>query len=235
MSKKLFISLAPLLAITAFVVAPVAAQAAEGHYFKNSTLMAEGVKAPVIGWGTLTLSSPAATVTCHNAVGGEVENPTGGTAGKGATRQFGTWECNQTTGECKTIPGVVETRVVATSLQGEKVAPLGAFGTAWPSVIEGEGPFRTNTTVGAAAGEKKPVTGVLFECWVGGKFAGEVVFYGSSTPLDKNGTSASKPSTVTFDTPGSGELEAVGGALKGKTTGKAKVLGYEEQELITIN
>jgi hypothetical protein len=241
MSKKLFTGLAPLLAIVAFAAMPVAAQAEphEGHYFKNSAKIAEGASVPVIGWGTLTLSSAAGIVSCHNAVGGEVGNPSGGKAGTGKTLQFSTWACTQTTGSCKSIPGVVETRVVATSLKAKKAVLLGAEGTGWPSVVGSppenleEEPFRVTSTVGNAEAVEAPVTGVKFECYVGGKFEGEIVFYGSSTPKNKNGTTCAKPTLVEFGA-GSGELEALAGAVKGTTTGKAKLLGYEEQELITI-
>jgi hypothetical protein len=235
MSKKLFTGLAPLVAIAAFAVMPVAAQAVP-HYLKNAKPLTAGAPGtPTIGWSTaLTLSSPAGIVSCQNAVGGEVSNPAGGGAGVGATLQFATWNCKQSSGECKSVPGVVETRVVGTSLVGEKAVLLGAAGTGWPSELEEPeaGLIRNNTKTGSAAGAGKPVTGVKFECYVGGAFAGEIVFYGSSTPKNVNGTSAAHPSKAEFG-PGSGELEALGGAVKGTTTGKVKFLGYEEQELIT--
>ncbi len=234
MSKKLLIGLAPALVIVSLAMSPVAAQAAP-HYFKNKTLSTEGTQIPVIGWGTLALNSVAGDVSCHNAAGGYIENPKSGGAGVGLTQQFATWDCSQSTGECKTVAGVVETRVVGTSLVGESsVEPLGSVGTGWTSVLESpeEGVVRSNTSTGAAETEKAKVSGVKFECYVGGAFAGQIVFYGHSTPKLHNGTTATKPTLVEFG-PGSGELEAEKGLVKGTTTGKTTEMGYTEQELIT--
>ncbi len=234
MSKKLFIGFAPLLVIASLAVTS-AAQAAGPHYYKNKTIIAEGSQVATVGWGTLALNSPAGDVSCHNAAAGYVENPKGGGPGVGLTQQFATWDCSQSTGECKTVAGAVETRVIGTSLVGEKsIEPLGAVGTGWPSVLESpeEGVVRSNTSTGAAETEKVKVSGVKFECYVGGAFAGEIVFYGHSIPKLKNGSTAAKPTLVEFGA-GSGELEALGGAVKGSTTGKTTEMGYTEQELIT--
>jgi len=98
MSKKLFIGLAPLLAIAAFVVIPAVAQGAclevgKCHFFKNGTQETEGVKIPTVSWGTVTLTSADGVVTCENAVLGNVENPTGGGSGVGETNNFATANC----------------------------------------------------------------------------------------------------------------------------------------------
>jgi len=227
MSKKLLIGFAPLLAIASLAMTVAPAQAAP-KYKKNNTVITEGTQVATVGWGTLALNSPAGDVSCHNAAAGYIENKGG--VGTGLTQQFATWDCSQSTGECKTVAGVVETRVHGTSVVGTAVEPLGSVGTGWTSALEEPeaGLIRSNTATGSAS----PLSGVVFECYVGGAFAGEIVFYGHSIPKVKNGTTASKPTKVEFGA-GSGELEALGGAVKGTTTGHTTEMGYEEQELIT--
>jgi len=96
MSKKLFISLAPLFAVAAFAVTSTA-QAANGtHYYSGGKKIAEGAKVPVVAYGTLSLTSAAGTIKCSNVAGGYVENPSGGGAGKGATEEFGVYNCSGT-------------------------------------------------------------------------------------------------------------------------------------------
>jgi len=133
MSKKLLISLAPLVAIIAFAMMPVAAQAAKcvpftpgsiPHYCANGTRLPEfgpgisgSTKTPIIQWAKLTLGSGAAAVSCKNAVAGNVWNPEGvspnveklGPAGKGEVELFATYEC--TVAACP-----LETRVTAENL-----------------------------------------------------------------------------------------------------------------------
>ncbi len=236
MSKKLLIGFAPLLAIASLAMTVAPAQAAP-KYKKNGTVIAEKTQVQTVGWGTLALDSPAGDVSCHNAAAGYIENTAG--VGTGLTQQFATWDCSQSTGECKTVAGVVETRVHGTSVVGAAVEPLGSVGTGWTSALEEPeaGLIRSNTATGGAefetAGkEKVKPQGVVFECYVGGAFAGEIVFYGHSIPKLKNGTTAAKPTKVEFG-PGFGELEALGGAVKGTTTGHTTEMGYEEQETIT--
>jgi hypothetical protein len=85
MSKKLFISLAPLLALAAFAVLPAASQATTPHNFANGAILPESngnaaeaeEGAPyVIGWGTLSLKgetglAKGSGLQCHNVVGGK--------------------------------------------------------------------------------------------------------------------------------------------------------------------
>jgi len=102
MSKKLFISLASLVTMVAFLVTPVMAQAATPHYYINSTVsggIPAGEKVHALAWGSLTLTPEgitAAPTTCENAAGAYVENPegpTGNQPGKGATENFASWNC----------------------------------------------------------------------------------------------------------------------------------------------
>ncbi len=73
---------------------------------------------------------------------------------------------------------------------------------------------------------------VKLECYVNGQLEESLLFSRSSTPLEHGGTSAGKPTLMELGA-GSGELEALGGSVKGTITGKTKLLGFEEQELIS--
>lgn len=105
MSKKLFISIAPLLATVAFVAMPATSQAAtkcvvnlKCHWYVNSgekgSPAAEGKAIPVLSWGTLSLSSvKAGSISCKNAILGTNENPTGGGPGVDETNNFSSADC----------------------------------------------------------------------------------------------------------------------------------------------
>jgi len=101
MSKKLFI-FAPLLAITAIALTPVASQAAVGqHWYKAGSFATAGTKVPTIGDGALTLTSLAGTIKCDNVSGGYAENPAGsgigtGPAGVSFVETFSTYSCSGT-------------------------------------------------------------------------------------------------------------------------------------------
>ena len=93
MSKKIVVSLLPLLATAAFAVMPAAAGAAPHHWYKNNVLLPERERVPVLSWGTLALQSAAGKVECRNVIGGYDENPAGGGAGVGAVQAFVPYEC----------------------------------------------------------------------------------------------------------------------------------------------
>jgi len=201
MSKKLFISLAPVLAVAAFVVMPASALAAP-HWTSGGAVIKEGKVVPTIGWGTLSLESAAGTITCLNSSIGFVENPVGGGAGKDATETFNPIKCS-----APSCPAEIEVK---------------AEGLPWPSELE------------------EPEAGLIRDKFTGIKVrirchAGETnflntVFEGENKPQVKNGTSATKPG---FDEFGAGSGELISTEVgPGKTTGKAKTLGYENQELI---
>ncbi len=186
-------------------------------------MIAPGVAVPFIGWGTLTLSSPAGVVTCHTESAGYVEDPHGGGAGIGATQQFSTWGRAQTAGECKTVSGVEETRVVGTGLVGTRPTAMGASGSQWTSELVGAGvPFRYESVVGGAPGGLAEAAGLRLECCVGGALSDEEVFYGSLTPMLVGGFSAARPTMVEFGA-GSGELQ--GGAMQATVSGDSRLLG----------
>ena len=138
--------------------------------------------------------------------GGYIENPTGNGGGRGATEVLG-----------------------ATNARG-RAAPRRSKCTAeklpWPlELTEAESGVIRQKSKGVAvrvrcgmpAAGKEPET-VLFS----------VAFTGEWTPSTHNGASRGKPFTDEFGE-GSGELVSEIGA--GKTTGKLKVLGYEQQEV----
>ena len=182
MLKKLFTSLAPLLAVAAFGVMPVAAHAEEPGplppWARNGANLAPAKPVQTMSWGTLTVSSPVGVFICKKADAGHVENLEIGAGGVDDTVLFDLYECVQPTGQCKTVPGVVEVRGSATGLP-------------WPSVLHEPNlnEFRDWTTIGS--GPPKP-TGIKFDCYVSGSFSGEIVFYGTVKPKIKNGTSAGK-------------------------------------------
>ncbi len=201
-------------------------------WYKNGTLVDEGIRIPVVEWGTVTLTSARGAVACNSIIGGYVENPVGGGPGIGATESLNTYECS--TAECPQ-----ETRVEA-------------FDTPWSSeLFEEAGVIRSRNGT-----EARPVDEVI-GCWAGaptgpGNEAGEktlkqeqeniaergtpvtmpLAFRGMLTPKLTGGSGASKPSLVQFGE-GSGELVSESG--KGKTSGKVKLLGYNEQELIVAS
>jgi hypothetical protein len=109
MNNKLYIRLAPLLAVAAFAVMPAATQAsctapACPHVYKNATLGAEGKKLREIWWGTLKLHNTTfGEIECHTILGTFEENPVGGGAAKGQVQGFYPYECADTT--CTTALG----------------------------------------------------------------------------------------------------------------------------------
>src|SRR6185369_632703 len=88
-----------LIAIGAFGVMAVAAQA-EPHIYKNNTILPEesGEKfnegTALISWGKLTLETKTiGTIVCSNAFAGQAYNPIGGGAGEGKLQAYAVWNC----------------------------------------------------------------------------------------------------------------------------------------------
>jgi hypothetical protein len=193
-------------------------------YKKNGVFLAEGAlgKTFIQGWGTLKLQTVidgTASYTCRDAEGGYIENPTGGGAGVGATELYSSYQCTFTA--CPTFPSVL-----AEELPWSEV------------LVEPEaGVIRARTT-----GIKQD-----YQCWgTKGAFEkarrgeGELpnarnVFIGSPTPKVEPGASAGHPGFLEFG-PAAGRLEQEGsaGTIQAETVGKVKVLGYKEQELISV-
>lgn len=214
MNNKKVISLAALLAITAFAMVPTAAQALEGsegnkspvHWQLNGKATAKGTNIPVIAWGTAKLKSAAGTILCKNAAASNNVNTAGGQA-RSEVVMFATYECKASGGECNPP---AEERATATNLTGDASPNTGV----WPSNTVEEGPanaeekFRGLDLSGGGAGEH-PIE-VNIECFAAGENVGSLAFKsgavltetGSSTPLVLNGTSAAKPSETSFEDPG---------------------------------
>jgi hypothetical protein len=84
------------------------------HWYKNGVRLEEGALADpgsagldVIEWGTLTLSNATTgAFKCETAVGGDIENPTGGGAGKGVFDAFSAYDCVAPT--CEAAGGKLE-------------------------------------------------------------------------------------------------------------------------------
>jgi hypothetical protein len=245
MRRKILISIAPVLAIAAFVIVPAAAQALVPHYFANGAKLApveqsnavrangegnleeEGVSV-AIAWGTIELkgekgAAAGGTIKCHNVASGIAYNPepAATTAGRGNTENFAVYNCSGNV--CKA--GEV-TNVAPESLP-------------WPSELTGTtlATFRSKSGV-TTAFPTSPVR-VLVEC----NGTPTAPFEGTNEPLlmtgALKGSSAKAPSETSFDA-GSGELNLVsgfGGTVLGssKTIGNLKNLGYENQELIQID
>lgn len=227
MNKKLLI-LAPLLAIGAFAVMPVAAQADEctekcPHYYKNGAKIGSEPSQRVaqVQWGTITLTSGAGPVTCKTVGGGYVENPVGEGAGRGEIQSLATYEC--ATAECS-----AETRLETVKLPyPEQLSAIGeTIRTKWPPPFVEEGWLIAGCWTGAPTGPGNVSTGER-----GTPISTPLRFEGTLEPMINNGPTAGKPTKDVFDK-ASGELmnDIVGG---GKISGTVSVLGYKEQEIIT--
>jgi hypothetical protein len=181
------------------------------HWYKNGAKLALGEKSQLIGWGTLTLESSAATATCHSAEAANVENSAGA-----ATKEvllFATYECKPLAGNC--TGG--EARATPRHLPWN--------GTLLEEGVEGSEEFR----------EEGSGIELSLECFKGGINTASELFrtgpvlaeVGTSTPAWQNGTSATKPAEAGFDA-SSGHLlaEVEKAAVKGTTKGKLKFVGY---------
>jgi len=245
MRKKLFISLAPLVAVTAFVVMPAVAQAVP-HYYVNGTIAAPAKVVPVLSWGKLTLEPEppvTAPTTCSNVAGAFAENPEGGGAGIGATEDFATYNCENA--ECPA--GTIEIGGKPEEKVFQVISPPQDL--PWPSVL-------TEAEAGTIRTESKKVL-VILGCYAKpltraegelGKTSGpgenELLPLAATVtcvtsgeehiqaPKDEKGSSATSPSKLVFD-PKAGTLSCAGGAFAGKTLKTLKVQGYTASEVLT--
>jgi hypothetical protein len=141
--------------------------------------------------------------------GGYIENPVGGGTGIDRIESFTPFfSC-----AAPACPAVNE-------VKAEKLP--------WPSELidEGEGVI-TEKSTGIALRVKCFVPATTEEAE---QVMSNVVFSGEWTPSIQSGTSATKPSFVDFGA-GSGHLESEDGP--GETIGREKLMGYEEEEVIT--
>ena len=103
MSKKLFIGVVPVIAAFALAVTPMAAQAAEGHYFSGGLSQHSAYSRrrksclDRLGACRCTNLTTGGKVSCHNVIGAVEENPEpggeAGPAGVGETQSFNPYEC----------------------------------------------------------------------------------------------------------------------------------------------
>jgi hypothetical protein len=227
MKRRILTGFVPVLVVAA--VLPAATQAAP-HYYSNNVLIGAEPKR-VTAWGTITLAltrPPAlvgTTITCHNAIAGTLDNPTGGSAGAGNTDLFATYKCESQ----KQCLAEWETKVKAERLPS--TLPPGVAGTGWPSVLTEEvaGTIRAETTN----------MEVDIECVKAGKIEQTTKWHTELSakglrPRVVNGTSALHAGFLEYDE-GSGEVEVGDAAtVTAKPEGAIKTAGYEEQELINV-
>ncbi len=231
MSKKLLLSIAPLLAVVAFAAMPAVSQAAP-QYYKNGKLVTEGEGAvPIISWGTLNLAAGGVTVTCQNAALAEAANKSG--AGVGETVNFSTANCSLSTGECKPAQGL-EVVVTAEELP-------------WASFLEaGElsgKPVDRSRTTAAKPGTPSLSDGNLFQSTEGAQVTTHCVFRGEQIGVKETIESVCShpnyPSTsnATLYNPATREVEVVPadgfGALviEEETSCSGAGLEFEEAEV----
>jgi hypothetical protein len=215
MNKRLQIGLAPLLAIAAFAVMPMAAQAAP-HIYVNGVKAAETKKVRFIAWSTLKFTNPSAfgETECHSVVGGLFENPTGGGAAMGKVQGLVPYEC--VNASCTTLGG--------------KNILLTAEKFPWNfELTEPEsGVFRNSM---GKKGEKGGAGSIEFFVTCVG--VAEAHFFGALAPkILNNGMSiGAVPGEMEFDEK-AGELESTDGP--GRFAGRAKIEGYAGQELLEV-
>jgi hypothetical protein len=201
MSKKLAI-VAPLLAIAAFALTPVAAQAAEPHWYVNGVLLKEGRKVPTISFGKVDFRISGGQSNCKWEAAGEIENPTGGLRGIDAVTQWHAYECI-----APGCPGTI-------TLIGENVSK-------WLTFLRRSGEAVQDQWTGVE---------MRNECTVGEEKAFNELFHGELFPTVHSGTSAAKPAFEEFNDAESGELTSEIGPAS--LVGKDKMIGFEEQEVI---
>jgi hypothetical protein len=240
MSKKPFIALAPLLAITAFALMPAAAQAEEAHWYKNGVIIKEGTKTPIVTYGgavNVSMMSNIGEFNCRNAGGGIIENPAGHGHGIGTTPGSIFFECKaagcEKAGEEEGLP--LELDVVDDAntsmlegLTGEGSSEHEAIGEPFTSFSEygkpvTKGEMQMRVSCETPPGYEPHVVGV------------SATFQGEVSPAigpGHNGTSGTKPSTMALSGASTGALHSELGG-EGTFSGSIKYLGYNSQELLT--
>jgi hypothetical protein len=176
------------------------------HWQVNGKKLAVGTVQPTIGWGTVTLASSAGNITCKSAQAGNLANEAS-TEAHSEVVALTTYECKPTGGECA---APAEERA-----GGLNLAP-GAWGSFMieKGPIEGTEAFRSevstppanqiNVAVECTQNKAPELPNLVFVS--GPKTTGPE---GTATPRWLNGTTATKPSEVSFDTE-AGHLQAEG-------------------------
>jgi hypothetical protein len=257
MPKKLFIGLVPLLAIAAFAVMPVVAQAETQHWYRSGVKLQEGVVVPVVMFGgkiNLAQQSAFGELNCRTVAGGTIENPVGGGAGVGRTNSMTFYECKAPLCEEEVrIKTGLEGRGRQTTQNNPAATQEPAF-PGWSDALE-ESEVGGVSSVREKIGEpfetfKTPSPpGMMRETQIceissAGAFEKHVVLnvisegelkpeIGVAKSGNLNGTGAAKPSSVNFSGASTGTMQS-NNAGPATYTGSLKYLGYNEQELITV-
>jgi hypothetical protein len=254
MSKKLSFSLVPLVAIAAFAIMPVAAQASI-HWYKNNSPQTAGKPIPVVNYGgavNLSQKSAIGEINCRGVGGGIIENPLGGGNGVGKTYLSSFFECKNNEPE----------EGACGKARKENGIPLGLYAVtnAWQygwtgALIEGtpnrtqigepwSGAFHKYGELGFKGSvetngepEPSPLHEIMarVSCETPPGFVPHIVglaadFEGELSPEFVNGN----PSSVKFTGPTSGALHSEK-AGEGTNEGSVKIVGYTNQELITVH
>jgi hypothetical protein len=257
MKRRFLIGLAPLFAIAAFAVMPMAAQAVTQHWYQNGVLATAGEEIPVVTFGNevnLSQTSALGEINCKGVGGGVIDNPVGGGAGEGKSNSSSFYECKSAKCEEEIlkmfgVPG----RGTATTENAPASTTEPAF-PGWTNVLEestvagvssirekvGE-PFVTFHT---GPGEKSP-PGMIranVDCLIAptSQVASINIFEGELKPEigvaktgNLNGTSAGAPSQAKFNEASTGALHSPTGK-EGTNSGNVKFLGYFHQEVLTV-
>jgi len=255
MFNKLFVGLAPLLAMAAFAVMPVAGQAVTQHWYKNNVISPQGEAVPFVMFGgevNLGQTGPLGEVNCKTVAGGTIENPVGGGFGIGSMSALAFYECKapqceaqikETTGlegrmwpETKNMPASInghkERRFVPYFMQLEESTVMGVssirlkIGRKWVAFETPSPEKMIRVAEGCEIAASETVTAMA-------EFEGELQpEIGAAKKGNLNGTSAAKPSSVRFEGASTNELHGMlGNAVY---FGSLKYLGYNEQEIITV-
>jgi hypothetical protein len=260
MFKKLFIGLAPLFAIAALAVMPVAAQAAVQHWYRAGVIIPQGEVVPIVWFGSeLNLAQTSVgfgEVNCKTVGGGNIENPLGGGAGRGSMFAAAFYECKAPKCEEEILKslgvegrGYAEADNMPASINGHAEKRFVPF-PGWSMLLEEStigGIFSVRLKIGEVWGkfETRSPAGMIRvrdECEVAAteQVIGGAIFEGELNPeigvakiANLNGNGASKPSQVNFRGVSTGELHSMS-AGTATYSGPLKYLGYNEEELITV-
>jgi len=250
MSKKRLLAFAPMLAIVAFAVMPVAAQAESPHWIVGGTELDAGKTVPVVSFGgeeNLSQTSSSGEINCKSAGGGAISNVGG--VGQGVTNESTFWNCKsegcEKAGAEDKIPltSYITTNSGSGALEGKPLAwkDLLSGGPEASKIVENLGePIKENTKKEPVFGQPGPGEIVMeLTCETPPGFSPHIVgvvetFEGELKPKLKNGSKeGTKMSETTYSGKATGSLhsEVAGEQLY---VGSVKLEGYNLEELITV-
>ena len=235
MRRKTFLGLVPLLVIAALAVTPVGAQAAPRILQNGSEAKLENGKLlPILSWGTLTLeNSKLGLIKCKNAFGGVATDPGvagSGLAGEGKVQGYAAYNCTGAACELAGEPVEVTPLGEATNPVTKTKEDVGRITTPWEAhVTEPSAGVWTLKTGNKTAGSETKIrfSVVCAAQALKSEFAGELNIAGEGGTLI-----GSSPAKLEFKGAETGELESAIGT--GTVTGKVKLMGYEAQEVLTV-